>query len=443
MDLTASPAPAERTLPASGGRAIQGTARGVRHRPATRTRRRAAFGVAAVLCAGALVGTVVELVSALHSYRHLVPTVTADHIITAPVVVPDFVSINASRGLDSVDLSTLADLSTTAGMPSTVLHQGTLDLSAVQRDGTEIITAPAGAGFPMSTMAVDPDQIAATTNDETAETLRRGLVVVGATAAAVDRLQIGDTITLLGWNGVPSAFEVGAVEPDEAVAGVELVLSLQQARTVAFDRPFSVRMWGFSDRGAAIAFEHAVATQWTRSPIRVRSSWVDPLFDDTVTQARIKQLLGQFWVRRGTGSTVQVDPVWKLRALTQVSLPIIGTFRCHPTVAAAADAALAELRDAGLAALIHVADTRRSGGCFSARVTRSLSGSSGRNLSRHTWGAAIDLNPTQNRYGGTSRMDPRVIAAFTRHGFVWGGTFLIPDPMHFEYVGAGPTRPEG
>ena len=98
-------------------------------------------------------------------------------------------------------------------------------------------------------------------------------------------------------------------------------------------------------------------------------------------------------------------------------------------------AALQELSDAGLASLIHVADTRRYGGCFSARVTRSLAGSAGHNLSRHTWGAAIDLNPSDNPYGGAPHMDQRVIDAFVRHGFVWGGTFLIPDPMHFEYVG--------
>ena len=98
-------------------------------------------------------------------------------------------------------------------------------------------------------------------------------------------------------------------------------------------------------------------------------------------------------------------------------------------------AALQELSDAGLASLIHVADTRRYGGCFSARVTRSLAGNAGHNLSRHTWGAAIDLNPSDNPYGGAPHMDQRVIDAFVRHGFVWGGTFLIPDPMHFEYVG--------
>jgi hypothetical protein len=34
-------------------------------------------------------------------------------------------------------------------------------------------------------------------------------------------------------------------------------------------------------------------------------------------------------------------------------------------------------------------------------------------------------------------MDPRVVTVFERLGFNWGGEFLVPDGMHFEY-GGGP-----
>ena len=36
-------------------------------------------------------------------------------------------------------------------------------------------------------------------------------------------------------------------------------------------------------------------------------------------------------------------------------------------------------------------------------------------------------------------MDPRVVKVFEHWGFNWGGNFLIPDGMHFEYRHPAPT----
>ena len=32
-------------------------------------------------------------------------------------------------------------------------------------------------------------------------------------------------------------------------------------------------------------------------------------------------------------------------------------------------------------------------------------------------------------------MDCRVVRIFRKHNFAWGGNFLMPDGMHFEWVG--------
>jgi hypothetical protein len=62
--------------------------------------------------------------------------------------------------------------------------------------------------------------------------------------------------------------------------------------------------------------------------------------------------------------------------------------------------------------------------------------------SMHAWGAAIDLNLRWSNYwlwerAGAAhylnRMPDAVVAAFERHGFVWGGRWHHFDTMHFEY----------
>ena len=357
------------------------------------------------------------------------------NVQTPPPVVPDFVSVNQSRGLDGPALDALRTYFDSQKLPYTVVHQGTLDMTGATRQGAVVRSAPVGAGFPMSSLAVDATAIAATMGDEVAMVAGAGRIVMGATAAAQNAIVPGDMVTLMGWNGVAATFEVGAVEPDPVVAGVEIVMSVESAVPLGFVRPFSIRVWGFDTRESAQALLKAIQATWIQRRIRVRTSWQDALLDDTVPQAHIKALLGDFWAVRGGGGTLQIDPAWKTAHITRVNLPLVGPLRCNTVVAAAAAQALQELQDSAMSALIHSADTRSRGGCFSTRETRSPSGNSGHNLSRHTWGAAIDINPSQNPYGGVSRMDSRVIDAFRRHGFVWGGSFIVPDPMHFEYVG--------
>ena len=64
--------------------------------------------------------------------------------------------------------------------------------------------------------------------------------------------------------------------------------------------------------------------------------------------------------------------------------------------------------------------------------------------SNHAYGAAVDINAPENPYGAAPTMDPRIVRIFEAHGFLWGGDFLIPDGMHFEYgSGWNGPAPEG
>ena len=60
--------------------------------------------------------------------------------------------------------------------------------------------------------------------------------------------------------------------------------------------------------------------------------------------------------------------------------------------------------------------------------------------SMHAYAAAIDLNLRASDYWlwrhsapWVNRMPPQIVAAFERHGFIWGGRWSHYDTMHFEY----------
>jgi hypothetical protein len=48
---------------------------------------------------------------------------------------------------------------------------------------------------------------------------------------------------------------------------------------------------------------------------------------------------------------------------------------------------------------------------------------------------AFDINTDTNAQGKIPQMNCDVVRIFRKHGFAWGGNFLTPDGMHFEYVG--------
>jgi hypothetical protein len=70
----------------------------------------------------------------------------------------------------------------------------------------------------------------------------------------------------------------------------------------------------------------------------------------------------------------------------------------------------------------------------SSTAWRAVRGSKTGRLSYHSWGAAIDLNPDQNKLGQTTtNIPPEVISIMESVGFRWGGRWDRPDPMHFEF----------
>ena len=73
---------------------------------------------------------------------------------------------------------------------------------------------------------------------------------------------------------------------------------------------------------------------------------------------------------------------------------------------------------------------RSYGGCY---VYRSKYNDP--QLSTHSWGIAIDLNPETNLPGTRGDMHPEVIEVFQSYGFEWGGNWKRREknPMHFQW----------
>lgn len=84
--------------------------------------------------------------------------------------------------------------------------------------------------------------------------------------------------------------------------------------------------------------------------------------------------------------------------------------------------AFENLRDANLADEIRTWD-----GCFNIRSKRV-----NQSLSLHSWGLAIDINASWNQLGKTPTMPANVVLCFLEAGFEWGGTWAVPDGMHFQ-----------
>ena len=84
--------------------------------------------------------------------------------------------------------------------------------------------------------------------------------------------------------------------------------------------------------------------------------------------------------------------------------------------------AFENLRDANLADEIRTWD-----GCFNIRSKRV-----NQSLSLHSWGLAIDINASWNQLGKTPTLPANVVLCFLEAGFEWGGTWDVPDGMHFQ-----------
>ena len=311
------------------------------------------------------------------------------------------------------------------------------------RGNAVVQTPPPGFAYPMGTTVLPPDAVGRTMGRDVSQYLAPDALVMGALSASLRGAQAGDSVLLTSSSGAGVWFRVAAVLPADKVGGTELLMSTQAADRLGIARLSRVLIWGFSSRAAID--DALAATGLVSTSVRIRRSWDPPDPDDTIGMAQTKSLLGEFAYRVNSDGSVSQDTAWLSANLPSGRVLLDGTIpiraRCHNVVEPALRAALAEVALRGLGGTINVANANTYGGCHLARFNRLTPDSALGFLSRHSWGMALDTN-TVGSCQGCAPPDfaalpggCETVQIFRKYGFAWGGNFLTPDGMHFEWVG--------
>lgn len=223
---------------------------------------------------------------------------------------------------------------------------------------------------------------------------------------------------------------VAAVLPDELVGAQELMVSRRLGREIGVHR----------NRYALLQpTGHPTDRRLTREletilppgmPVRVRAPGETPYFrqgDAVLPPVQIKLLFGEFAAKpdQAHPGYLLIDPEWAGTHIATERVPILGTITCNVALFPQIRGVMRELVADGLVGTIH-----SYSGCY-ARSFIGLDPSNA--ISHHAWGIALDINAQENPDGATPDQNPRMVAVFEQWGFEWGGTWLIPDGMHFEY----------
>jgi hypothetical protein len=164
--------------------------------------------------------------------------------------------------------------------------------------------------------------------------------------------------------------------------------------------------------------------------VQVRAPGETPYFraaDAVLPPALIKTLFGEFAARPDPGRPgyLDIDPAWVRHNIVTVELPLLGRVTCNRILVPQLRSAMEAMVARGLGSLIHTFH-----GCFAPKFVNRDPGAM---ISHHSWGMAFDVNLAGNLYGDPPHQDPRLVRTLARWGFIWGGSFVVPDGNHFEY----------
>jgi hypothetical protein len=301
--------------------------------------------------------------------------------------------------------------------------------SSTGSDGTRVDHPPAGLAIPLEVAGANPSKYAPflTPADRTfLPALVRGEALLGATSAKLRRLGPGCTLNFGG-----RKIRVAGVVSDASIGAHEVFVSRKVAQSLKIGRDRYLLM----DPAASASRKRLTKGIRALLPpgdlLRVRGPGETPFFrqgDAVLPPVQLKVLFGEFPAKPLATGFLDVDPAWVRTHIEIARVPILGRVQCNRGLIPQLRGALQEVEREGLAKFLHRKDYA---GCYSGRF---LNRNPEAGISHHAWGVAFDVNVSTNEFGQTPHQDPRVVAIFRKWGFTWGGRWLLPDGMHFEFV---------
>jgi hypothetical protein len=295
-------------------------------------------------------------------------------------------------------------------------------------DGRTVDDPRAGFAVPLEVAAAPPRALAPFLPPPDAHAFatatRHGDVLLGSTGSKLRRVRTGGSLRF----GAAST-GVGGVIDDRLIGAYEVLAPSTMAGSLGMRTVKYLLVLPRRDTPGPV-----LATRIRRlaagSPILVSAANRLPFARDspnTLPASLEKLAMGEFAARPGPGGTLVIDPAWIASHIVSADVPALGRVACNRAFLPLLRTVLGDLDRRGLGRLV---DPSTSSGCFNPRfVTRDPS----QLISHHAWGSAADLNIRANLFGSAPRQDPRLVVAFERRGFQWGGRWLIPDGMHFEF----------
>jgi hypothetical protein len=306
----------------------------------------------------------------------------------------------------------------------TLVRSGTAKLvRTADADGGVVDDPPEGWWYAVEVLAFDPDTYDELVGKELIGPLAPDEALLSASSAEVRRLDEGSTLTF----DDGTAVRVAGVVADELVGAGEIVVRHDAAIAPERERHLLLRP---DDSHADAATLEARLTELLPEdrPLALVAHGEEPVLRNAagvLAPARMKVHFGEFTVSDAPGRAIQAGYSWSSEHITVEEVPILGRVRCHREIFEPLRAAMQELVDRGAA---HTIDRNDYGGCWAPRTQGGDEGP----LSSHAWGTSIDFNVSDNFLGMEPSQDPVLVEVMEKHGFVWGGEWLVPDAMHFE-----------